>query len=469
MWWFLAGCDRTDAPTRPDPAGEPTAHTGLPPGPPCDPEPVDRPVRLIGNAGHDGGRYLRVADLERDGCDELVVTNTADRRNHSDRGHVLRRPSRSGTLDERAVLTIRAEPWYEAWNEAPLALVPAWGQLIVSGQSGDWRYRAFAFDVPDLAYPRVLRSAAVDGRLWVPDVSNGAQSLSPCRPDGPPALCVVLFHHGEWDYAGYTWVVSEALSGDFEFAPPNIGRAYFGDPGDRAEVLDGGGDFDGDGRADLAIGAYNVDAARGAVAVLVDPPAGEHRVWDVATAVVRGTAAGQEFGLHVGSGDLDGDGADELVVGAPFGADDGLYVFRGPFLAGEERVDDEAEWIVRDGGRDAWLGYSAAIGDFDGDGRGDLAVGRPEDYYTGTQPGSVSIWFAPAPGVLDPDAADLVLTSGSTDADAFGISVVSGDFDGDGLGDLAIGAPRDTEDGTRTGSVTVWHGAAIGAERARRR
>lgn len=469
-WWTVLGCAGPGR-DRPRPDSEPTGHTGLPLGPPCDPEPVDHPVRLVGNPGHDGGRFLTVVDLERDGCDELLVTNTADRRSRADRGHLVRRPRAEGTLDVQAALTLRAEPWYEEWNETRLALVPAWNQLVVSGSIGDWRYRAFAFDVPDLGPPRALRSGAIDGRIFVPDIGHSIAQLARCRVGSTSGLCASLFDHDPdpGDFAGYTLLLAEPIRGELELVPNRVDRRYHGDPGDRAEVVEGDGDLDGDGRADLAIGAYNVDGARGAVAVLVDPPAGEHRVWDVATATVRGTAPGQEFGLHIGSGDLDRDGADDLVVGAPIGADDGLYVFRGPFRPGDERVDDAAEWIVRDGSRDAWLGSGAAIGDFDGDGRGDLAVGRPEDYYFGTRPGSVAIWFAPPPGVLDPASADLVLTSGSAEADAFGISVVSGDFDGDGLSDLAIGAPRDTEDGQRTGSVTVWHGAAIVAERDRRR
>ena len=425
------------------------------------------PVRLVGTPGHEAGRFLDVADTDRDGCSELLVSEWAERDRYSDRVHHLERPAHNGVLEDYAALMVQSERWTEAFAETPL-LVPSWDQLWLPGRVGDWTYRVFAFQLGALQEPRSVGSAGMDGRLRVPDVANAPTHLARCRVDDALGVCLALFDHDAdvGDYAGYTWLLSEPLRGDFELVPRNVSRRYYGDPGDRAEHPHGGGDFDGDGRADLVIGAYNVDGARGAVAVLVDPPEGDHRVWDVATAVVRGTAPGVELGLNVTSGDLDGDGIDELVASAPFGVEDGVYVFRGPFGQGEERLDEEADWIVRDGSRDAWLGYGVAIGDFDGDGRADLAVGRPENYYFGTRPGSVGIWFAPPPGRLDFDGADLVLTSGSAEPDFFGVTVMSGDFDGDGLSDLAIGAPKDTEGGKRTGSVTVWHGAALAQLRA---
>jgi hypothetical protein len=459
--WLACRPDPRDRPRPPDGSAE---HTGLPPGPPCAAHPVTEVVRLTGTVGHEAGRFLDVADTDRDGCSELLVSEWAERDRYSDRVHLLQRPSTSGVLQDEAALVVRAEAWTETFHETPL-LVPAWGQLLQIGVVGSWTYRVFSFDLGEVGSRGSVGTSQIDGRLQVPDVANSVTHLARCRVDDAPGVCVALFDHdpaATRDFAGYTWLLSEPLRGDFELVPRNVSRRYYGDPGDRAEHPHGGGDFDGDGRADLAIGAYNVDGARGAVAVLVDPPEGDHRVWDVATAVVRGTAPGVELGLNVTSGDLDGDGIDELVASAPFGVEDGVYVFRGPFGQGEERLDEEADWIVRDGSRDAWLGYGVAIGDFDGDGRADLAVGRPENYYFGTRPGSVGIWFAPPPGRLDFDGADLVLTSGSAEADYFGVTVMSGDFDGDGLSDLAIGAPKDTEGGKRT---VVGHGVARGGAR----
>ncbi len=79
----------------------------------------------------------------------------------------------------------------------------------------------------------------------------------------------------------------------------------------------GSGDLSGDGRADLLVGAPSADFQRGATYLVVDPPSGTSRISDVALATFRGDAFGAYSGQGLAVGDMNGDDANDLIVGAP--------------------------------------------------------------------------------------------------------------------------------------------------------
>ncbi|MDA2921109.1 integrin alpha, partial [Desulfobacterota bacterium AH_259_B03_O07] len=169
---------------------------------------------------------------------------------------------------------------------------------------------------------------------------------------------------------------------------------------------------------------------------------------------------GDDFGFSVASiGDLDGDGVTDLAVGAP-GDDDGSFN-RGAvwilFLNADGTVKSEQKASDTAGGFGGTLddgdefGTSvASIGDLDGDGVTDLAVGAPGDDDGSFNRGAVWILFLNADGTVKSEqkASDTAGGFGGTldDGDEFGTSVASiGDLDGDGVTDLAVGAPGDDD------------------------
>ncbi len=162
--------------------------------------------------------------------------------------------------------------------------------------------------------------------------------------------------------------------------------------------LAGGGDLDGDGYADLAVGAYQESVSGievGVVRVYMGSATGLASTPDV---TLEGTASGGEFGRAMSTdGDLDGDGVDDLVVGAPFDAGGQVRVY----LGGTGGLSSTAArtWSATDAALTGRFGMQVEIvGDLDGDGHDDVVVGEP--YYD--DPDAEQLLYGPT------DLADVV-------------------------------------------------------------
>jgi hypothetical protein len=177
------------------------------------------------------------------------------------------------------------------------------------------------------------------------------------------------------------------------------------------------GDFDGDGYDDLAIGCpgYDLGTATdaGAVLIVYGGAAGldDSELWTQNTAGVSESAEDDDrFGEALISGDFDGDGYDDLAIAAPTESF-GSYTQNGVvqvLMGSVGGITDDGDLLFsQDAGSDImgtprnfeeW-GQALAAGDWDGDGRDDLAVGSPFDSVPGVmEAGAVNVFYGTASG-----------------------------------------------------------------------
>jgi hypothetical protein len=198
------------------------------------------------------------------------------------------------------------------------------------------------------------------------------------------------------------------------------------------------GDVNGDGIADYAVGANwcrDGQHPRGRVSVYF----GGHVLRDRPDWVLDGPEPDGWFGIVRGVGDLNGDGYDDLVVGAGHATGDAPDAGAAYVYWGGVHPATTPALTLRGNRRGDGFGYSlTALGDVNGDGYPDVVVAESGEDAAAPSAGAVKVYFG---GPHMHTRADATFTGDVTN-DEFGTSLAeAGDVDGDGLADLFVGSP----------------------------
>ena len=368
------------------------------------------------------------------------------------------------------------------------------GVLALSALNGSNGFTITGIEEGDYAGVSVSSAGDVNGDGY-DDLIVGANRVDP-NEEGSGETYVVF---GGASAPGTDGVLAlSALDGTNGFTLTGIDRL-----GQSGFSVSSAGDVNGDGYGDMIIGAYGAD------------PIGEFDAGETYVVYGRASAPGTDgvlalsaldgtngftfigidsndwAGYSVSSaGDVNGDGYDDLIIGAyrvdlegggGFNAGETYVIYGGASAPGTDGILDLSALDGANGftltgiGRGDYSGASvSSAGDVNGDGYDDLIVGArgasPKGVFNAGET-HVIYGGASAPGtdgVLALSALDgtngFTLTGIGAD-DQSGRSVSSaGDVNGDGYDDLIIGAPGAEPNGTRSGETYVVYGGATGTE-----
>jgi hypothetical protein len=211
-------------------------------------------------------------------------------------------------------------------------------------------------------------------------------------------------------------------------------------------TVSGAGDTDADGHDDILVGMCTLfpgpDSSTSAY-LMRGPITGTFDLGLAAAKLVPDAAWPQEVTMVSSAGDVDGDGLDDLLIGAPYDdqADTGAgaaYLVRGPVSGVVDLALEHTKLLGHGWYATAGSSVSGA-GDIDGDGNDDVLIGS--FYNQERDAGAVYVVLGPGPAAGDPAERLERVADATLRADRIAVSVTgAGDVDLDGHNDILVGA-----------------------------
>ena len=366
-------------------------------------------ARILGGDAGDGAGWAvaGIGDWDADGQDDVAVGAWADDGGGTDAGAAyIIEGGRTGDLDlstsARTILLGEDAGDSAGWSLAGAADVDGDGydDLLVGGpgvddggglSGGAWLVRGPSAGALDLS----SATATFTGESASDQAGQAVALVGDSDGDGYGDVLIGAI--GDGGGAGAAYLLLGPVSGDVDLGSVDLWMVGE-NAGDQAGyAVATAGDTNSDGYDDFLVGApyYDYGAADAGAAYLV--LGGSHTGsldLSAADAAMAGESGDDAAGWSVApAGDMDGDGDDDVLVGAVLEDDGGnnsggAYLVYGP-LAGWMSLSSASAKLIGEREGDYAGNVIAGVGDTNGDGKSDVLVGAPyEDYGVDARSGS---------------------------------------------------------------------------------